>query len=250
LQRVRALGFELPPYRVVEPLAVNEALEFLLVEEYVAGPKLDAFIRGAIKEGQGAALCNRLTDLAAFLGTLHQRSETDQRVQPADALGYLNKMSRQLHDQQVLDDEAWVRLEHICERWASESALARAPQVLLHGDTTPVNFVFRGEHEVIAIDLERSDFGDGMVDVGSIEAELRHAFLSATGDAEASTPYIEHFHGAYAMARQPRAEDAASMDERGRFWRGVYALRISRNDWLDMAYRRRLVQEALLWLSS
>jgi hypothetical protein len=40
LCRVRMLGFDRAPYRVVRPLAVNERLDYALVEEFVQGQSL------------------------------------------------------------------------------------------------------------------------------------------------------------------------------------------------------------------
>ena len=76
LLRVRELGFDRAPYRVVRPLAVNERLNYLLVEEFVAGPQLDTVIQAVLAHNDDQRLYARLADLAGFLAQLHCRSAT------------------------------------------------------------------------------------------------------------------------------------------------------------------------------
>ena len=248
LKRVRDLGFDRPPYRVVEPLAVNPELEFLLVEEYVTGPKLDTYMTAAATEGKGDDLRRCLRNLAQFFGELHRRSATPDVVPVSASIGYLEKIMRQLQDHEVITSDQFARLEELRDRWVTHPALGNVPRVLLHGDATPINFIFCNTDEVVVIDLERSHMGDGMSDVGSIESEVRHAFRLA-GNVAAADAYVDEFAATYQRARASQGTDAALSKSRSSFWRGVFDLRMSRNDWLTLDYRHELVKEGIAWLS-
>ena len=244
LCRMWQLGFDRPPYRVVQPLATHAATAYVLAEEYVAGPKLDAFFKGALLEGDEGQLYTRLTDLAAFLAQLHNRTGTKRLADPQVGLGYLGKILQQLLKKQVISTDQAARLERIQDQWAGAGLLDHAPEVIIHGDATPVNFVFPAPGQVVAMDLERLRPGDALADVGCVAAELRHAFFLTTGNSYAGEPFIRHFYACYAGRRCSGNQNFEAMTGRGRFWMGVTELRICRNDWLDLSYRRQLVEEA------
>jgi len=221
MKQVRSLGFDRPPFWVARPLGVNEDLEFLLVEEFVDGPHLDDFVKAAFEEGKHEPLSERLRDLGHFLGRLHKRSRHGL-ADPEPALGFLKDMLADLKmDPSVVDAEAWRPL------------LAEAPAVLQHGDSTPMNFVFPAPGEVVALDLERSRRGDGMADVGSLQAELFTAGL------ERARPHLETLRAAY------HEEEPEENPDRRRFWTGAFLLRIARNDWLKPEKRPLILKEAM-----
>jgi aminoglycoside phosphotransferase (APT) family kinase protein len=249
LRRVRDLGMDRPPYRVVRPLAFDEDRNCALVEEYVSGPTLDTFLQQALHDGAHEPLLERLADLAPFLAHLHGCSQTDRPVDPAQGLAYLEKVTRQLADLAVIDSHHQRRLDELREGWGHLPALAAARRVLVHGDVTPINIVFGNDHQVTAIDLERLREDDAAVDLGMVVAELRHAFLRTAHAADAADRFVAHFYLRYTTARgivEPELEDLAI---RVRFFAGAMLLRIGRNDWLDMAYRRTLAAEAEQWLT-
>jgi aminoglycoside phosphotransferase (APT) family kinase protein len=249
LQRVWDLGMNRPPYRVVRPLAFDEERNYVLVEEYVSGPALDTFLKQALHNGAHAPLAERLADLAAFLAQLHSRSQLDQPADRAQGFAYLEKVTRQLVDLAVIDSDRQRRLDELRGGWAHVPALASALRVLVHGDVTPINIVFGDDHQVIAIDLERLREDDAAVDLGIVVAELRHAFLRTAHAAQAADTFVEHFFQSYATARGIAGPELDGLGVRVRFFAGAMLLRIGRNDWLDVAYRRALAQEAEQWLS-
>lgn len=249
LQRVRQLGMDRPPYRVVRPLAFDEERNCVLVEEYVAGPTLDTFLKQALHDNGRAALAERLADLAGFLAQLHRRSQTSEPVDTARGLAYLEKVTGQLAHLTVIDARGQRRLDALRMGWAQVPALAAARRVLVHGDVTPINIVFGDDHQVIAIDLERLREDDAAVDLGIVVAELRHAFLRTAHDVDAAAPFVEHFFRRYTAEREIAGAERDALAVRVRFFAGAMLLRIGRNDWLDLPYRQALAAEAEQWLT-
>ena len=87
--RLRDLGLCCCPHSVVRALDVSEACNCTLIEEYIPGVNLDAFISAAVTKGRTSELHRRLGDMAAFLADLHNRSQTEAPVDPACALALL-----------------------------------------------------------------------------------------------------------------------------------------------------------------
>lgn len=249
LERVWQLGMDRPPYRVVRPLAFDADRNGVLVEEYIAGPTLDTFLKQALHDKGHAALAERLGDLAGFLAQLHCRSQTDCPVDPAEGLAYLEKVTRQLSNLAVIEADQQRRLDALRLDWAEVPALATARRVLVHGDVTPINIVFGEDHQVIAIDLERLREDDAAVDLGMVVAELRHAFLRTTGAADNADVFVEPFFQRYTAERGIVGPEWDSLAVRVRFFSGAMLLRIGRNDWLDLPYRQALAAEAEQWLT-
>jgi aminoglycoside phosphotransferase (APT) family kinase protein len=244
------LGFDRPPYRVVQPLGTHAESNYALVEEYVAGPKLDDFLKRALHQGEEQRLYNRLTDLAGFLARLHNQTQTNEPTNPQIGLNYFDKMIRQLSEKEIISGPQANRLAQLRDRWAGAGILDSALKVIIHGDATPVNFVFGSGGEVVAIDLERLRAGDPMADAGCVAAELRHLFFLTTSNPLAGESFIQHFYAHYYDERRAHShEDFEVMTNRARFWMGLTELRICRNDWLDRTYRQRLAEEAERCLS-
>ncbi len=246
MQQIWELGFDRPPYRIVQPLAINPAINFVLVEEFVAGPKLDAFFKVALDDPYSLMLEQRLDDLAGFLAHLHTRSSSDRPLRLEYATGYFGKLIDQLIDRHVLRDQEPQALQALRHTWAQRASLTYGTQALLHGDATPVNFVFGAQHEVVAIDLERVHWGDPYRDVGCVMAEILHT-LRLGGQHDRGRALAQRFATTY----QQRVQNAAPpqiAQQRLALWTGLTLLRICRNDWLDMLYRRELIQEAWQWL--
>lgn len=249
LRQVWALGLSAHPHRVVRPLAVRAELNYALVEEFISGPSFDTYLKCATIDGDRAPLHERVADLAAFLATLHERSQTGQRVDGGAGLAYNTKVIGQLAAAEVIAPDLRGRLDQARAGWAARGALGRARQVLVHGDVTPVNIVFGDDHAVIAIDLERLRADDPAVDLGMVVAELRHAFFRSANDPAAAEPFIERFFTCYADARQLAGVERAGLEVCCCFYAGTMLLRIGRNDWLDLEYRRALCTEAERWLA-
>lgn len=243
LERVRALGLDRPPRCVVRPLAASEARNCVLVEEHAPGTDLETRVREAAHSGQGGPLAACLTEVVTFLAELHGRSRTEEGLDPEKALRSLDRYADQLAFWNVLPAGPRERLRRLRERWAGAGVLALGRQVLVHGDATPVNFIHDGERRMTAIDLERLWPGDPAEDLGCLVAELKHLFFWYSHDPWGSEPYIQQVYGTYAGC-QRGVEDFGLLTERGRFHMGCVLLRIARNSWLDLDYRRRLLEKA------
>jgi Phosphotransferase enzyme family len=244
LQRVRALGFDHPPRRVVRPLATNETINCVLVEEFAPGSDLNFYIRAAIHAGEGPQLRDRLTDVACFLADLHNSSRYDGAVGMAPVLAQLDEVIGQLANQRTIPSDQRQRLEQICDRWATSQDLVGGRPVLIHGDAKPDHFIFGGESDLTAIDLESMRAGDRAADLGSMAAGLKHLFFHQTGNAWVGEPFIQHLYSSYADLLPPSTDDFWGLTFRGRFYMGYTALRLSRNPLLDYIHRNSLIEYA------
>jgi tRNA A-37 threonylcarbamoyl transferase component Bud32 len=238
LEDIRSLGFDRSPQRVPMTLGRNEELEFLLVEEFVDGPHLDEYLRRAYKQLQDRPPlqgCLRL--LGDFLGKLHRRS-VGGLVDPTALTQPLNKYLGHLRERNIdeVPESLLRRLEEVARVGPD---CARVSATLLHGDCTPVNFIFPSESEMVAIDLERCHRADPMRDLGAMEAELRLAAIAMAGDVKFCEPEVQVLRDAYGTFDKDRL----------RFWVGTTLVRISRNDWHKPGERPQILEEALRCLS-
>ena len=117
-------------------------------------------------------------------------------------------------------------------------------EVLVHGDATPSNFFFGDGLHVISFDMERVKQSDRVFDVGRIAGELQHFFLRSTGNKYNAEKFIGHFLWEYCCHFPDRNSAFQSVCCRIPFYMGTTLLRIARNGYLDVSYRRKLVNEA------
>jgi aminoglycoside phosphotransferase (APT) family kinase protein len=244
LQLVRSFGLAGYPHHVVRPLGTNDAINSILVEEYCCGVSLSAVIDAAIHDHRTPQLFAKLTALAYFLATLHNRTANGHNVDFSQDCSYLDRLVGKLRHKQMIggsdaDELSWLR-----DRWREQPRMWEDRQVLVHGDATPSNFLFGDDLAVIAIDLERMKSADRVFDVGRIAGELQHFFLQATGDKFAAEPFIGHFLWEYACHFPDRHRAFRSITARAPFQIGLTLLRIARNDWISAPHRCRLIQEA------
>jgi aminoglycoside phosphotransferase (APT) family kinase protein len=244
LQVLRSYGLVGYPHHVVRPLGRNAALSSLLVEEYCPDPRLSRFLDAALKWGQAGALFDKLTALAYFLATLHNRTARGVLVNFADDCRYLDELVHDLRRQHILVEDEAQELAWLRDRWAEQPRMWADQQVLVHGDATPANFLLGDGLQVIAVDLERMHAADRVFDVGRITGELQHAFLLAQGDKYAAEPFIGHFLWEYACHFPDRDRAFAAICSRLPFQMAVTLLRIARNAWVPLGHRRRLIAEA------
>jgi aminoglycoside phosphotransferase (APT) family kinase protein len=244
LLRARSYGFTGYPHHVVRPLGRNACLSSVLIEEYVAGARLSRFFDGASRRGEREALFAKLTALAYFLATLHNRTANGIAVDFTVDCRYLDRVVGRLVQQGALGGDAAQELYGLSDRWAAQPRMWADQQVLVHGDATPANFLLGDGLQVTAIDLERMQWVDRVWDVGRVAGELQHAFLQATGDKYAAEPFIGHFLWEYACHFPDRGRAFSAICERVPFQMALTLLRIARNDWIDPPYRRRLIEEA------
>lgn len=248
LQHIRAYGMTGHPHYVVRPLGCNGYLNSLLVEEYCSGKSLSAVISSAISDGRQDELFAKLTALAYFLATLHNRTANGAGVDFHHDCVYLDHLVRKLYGKHFIGagdvgEFSWLR-----DRWREQARMWEDQQVLVHGDATPSNFLFGDGLSVIAIDLEGMRRADRVFDVGRIAGELQHFFMQATGNKYAAEPFIGHFLWEYACHFPDRHSAFRSISGRVAFQMGITLLRIARNNWVDHAYRRRLIDEARITL--
>ena len=232
------------PHNVVRPLGRNAALSSVLVEEYVSDPRLGQFFEGASRQGQREALFAKLTALAYFLASLHNRTANGLGVDFGADGRYLDRLVGHLLERHFIGAGEAQEFYWLRDRWAEQPRMWADQQVWVHGDATPANFLMGGGLQVTAIDLERMKRADRVFDIGRIAGELQHAFLQATGNKYAAEPFIGHFLWEYACHFPDRHSAFRSISERLPFQMALTLLRIARNDWISLEHRRRLIEEA------
>jgi aminoglycoside phosphotransferase (APT) family kinase protein len=248
LRLLRGYGLAGYPHQIVRPLGTNPWLNNILVEEYTDGIPLSSFVNQAIHQAQSQPLFRKLTALAYFLATLHNRTANGLGVDFNQDCAYLDRLVRKLQTKQVIggwdaDELFWLR-----DRWREKARMWEDNQVLVHGDATPSNLLFGRGLSVVAIDLERMRRADRVFDLGRIAGELQHYFLQATGNKHAAEPFIGHFLWEYACHFPDRDRAFRSITGRLPFQMALTLLRIARNSWVGFAQRNRLVEEAKIIL--
>ena len=229
-------------------LGCNESLNCLLVTEYCFGEPMDEIILRAIY-GRGADhLYRKLTALALFSATVHNRSARPEMVDFQSVCNYFENIVDNLHN--VADETQRNCLKHLCSKWRHEPLMYQDQKVLVHGDATPANFFFGDGLHVITFDLERMHRNDRVFDIGRIVGELQHFFLFNTANKYAAEPFIRHFLYEYSSHFPNRESAFTSITKRVPFYMAVNLLRISRNSYLPFDYRKKLVHEAIITLKS
>lgn len=244
LHRLRSAGFTGYPHYVARPLGRNGSLDCVLIEEFCYGAPLADFIVEAIRKGARTPLFQKLTALAYFLATMHNRNAVAERVDFNKDCVYFDRIMDQLKNWGHIGwDEAQV-FYWLKDRWREKGCMWEDNQVLVHGDVTPTNILFGDGPWVIAIDLERMKLADRVFDVGRVAGEIKHFFMQHTGDHLPAEPFIGHFLWEYACHFPDRAGAFASITRRLPFHMGLTLLRIARNSWISGKYRRQLLDEA------
>lgn len=248
LARLRSIGLDRPPHQVVRPLAASREINCVLVQEFAPGTDLETDLQAAARDGAGEGLRDRLERLARFLADLHSRSRTRSPLAAADLVDRLSGLARGLASRGTISSEQEARLLALAERWDREGALGRGFQTWIHGDASPSHFLFDAERGLTAIDLEGLREGDPAEDVGRVTAEIRQAFFRHRGERITAEPYLRDFYAAYRENLPPGAETWEDFEQRARFFAGLFLASIGRNLQLDLAYRRRLIEDAAVGL--
>ena len=245
LAMMRSFGFTGCPHYIARPLGRNSWLNELLVVEYCEGELLSSIISRAIGTRDDGLLFAKLTALAYFLVTFHNRTATGYRVDFNETCSYTESLIRRLIDTGTITPERMSELYWLRDRWREQPKMWEDCQVFAHGDATPENFLFGDGLSVISFDLERVRRADRVYDAGRIAGELMHFFLLETGNKYAAEPFIGHFLWEYSCHFPDRKRAFDSITRRVPFYMGITLLRIARNDWLCMEHRRKLVHEAV-----
>jgi aminoglycoside phosphotransferase (APT) family kinase protein len=244
LHLLRSYGFTNQPHCVVRPLGYNHRLNHVLVVEYHEGRTLSEIIRAAICHGDRDRLFHKLTALAYFLATLHNRTALGVPVDFNEDCAYLDRLIARLLAMNAMSQNDAAEFFWLRDQWRGQRHMWEDQQVVVHGDATPGNFLFGKGLKVIAIDLERAKRADRVFDAGRIAGELKHFFFSATGDRHAAESFIGHFLWEYACHFPDRLSAFHSITRRIPFHMGLTLLRIARNSWIAPGYRWQLIAEA------
>ena len=158
---------------------------------------------------------------------------------------YFQKILNKLCQQGIIlpsDQKGYLKL---MDKWLNKTLLQQAKNAIVHGDATPTNFIFTERGDVVAIDLERMKNADAMFDIGMVCGEIKHAFLWRTGNRYEAEPFIRHFFESYSSHFYDREKVFSEITMKNPFYMAMTELRIARNDYLDLHYRKRLADEAL-----
>ncbi|MCI5145957.1 MAG: aminoglycoside phosphotransferase family protein [Candidatus Electrothrix sp. AR3] len=241
---IRNCGLTGYPHHVVRPLGRNYSLNSLLITEYSKGDLLSKVILSAIHNGNERRLFYKLTALAYFLATFHNRTAVGIGVDFNHNCNYMDKLVRKLQRIGEIKDNEAGELYWLRDQWRNQEQMWEDQQVMVHGDATPENFMVGRGLRVMTFDLERSHRDDRVFDIGRIAGELKHFILRATGNKYASEPFIGHFLWEYACHFPDRDRTFRSITRRTPFYIGMTLLRIARNTWVSRTYRRCLIDEA------
>lgn len=245
-------GYDLigSPHHVIRPLGFNRDINCVLALEYYDGEPFSQAIGRSIYHHEDLHLFRKLTALAYFLATQHNRTANGTSIDFDADCQYLDRVVGRLRmggriGQWDEDELYWLR-----DRWRDGPKMWEDRQVWLHGDATPANFLFGHGLDVGAIDLERMKRGDRVFDVGRVAGELQHAFMLATGDPWRAEPFISHFLWEYSCHFPDRQRAFRSITARTPYYMGLNLLRIARNDYISDDYSGRLVAQAKVLLRS
>lgn len=241
LRRYNLIG---SPHHVIRPLGVDRDINGVLAVEHYAGEQFSHAISRATRYRDDAHLYRRLTALAYFLATQHNRTANGATVDFDPECRYFDRLVETLQaahriGQSEIDELRWLR-----DRWRERPHMWQDRQVWLHGDATPANFLFGHGIDVAAIDLERMKRGDRMFDVGRVAGELMHSFMNAVGDRQRAEPFIGHFMWEYSCHFPDRQRTFESITARAPYYMALNLLRIARNDYVSQEYGDRLVNRA------
>ena len=155
LQTIRGYGFDTSPNYVVRPISRENRIGLALIEEFIHGKDLDHYFKKAIYEGDGASLKKKLSKLASFLYIFHKKTEKEEYVELDSVNVYFQKILNKLCQQEIIcpsDKKEYLKL---MDKWLAKTLLQKTKNGIVHGDSTPTNFIFTERGDVVAIDLER-----------------------------------------------------------------------------------------------
>ncbi|HEX7455504.1 MAG TPA: phosphotransferase [Gallionella sp.] len=245
---MRDYGLTGYPHDVVRPLGRNYSMNALLVTECCEGELLSEVILEAIRSGDHGKLYHKLTALAYFLSSFHNRTAIIEGVDFHQDCDYMDSLIDKLHEIRAIGGDEARELCWLRDQWRNTPRMWEDRKVLVHGDATPENFMFGKGLKVITFDLERTKHADRVFDTGRIAGELKHFFMRATGNRNAADPFIGHFLWEYACHFPNRDSAFQSISGRTPFYLGITLLRIARNSWVEPEHRHRLISEAKEYL--
>ena len=232
------------PHHVIRPLGFSRDINGVLAVEYYAGEEFSHAIARATWHRDDGHLYRRLTALAYYLATQHNRTANGTTVDFGVDCRYFDTVTGRLTKAQRIGSHDADELSRLRDCWRDRPRMWQDRQVWLHGDATPANFLFGDGMDVAAIDLERMKRGDRMFDVGRVAGELQHSFMRDSGDRYRADPFIRHFLWEYSCHFPDRERTFESIQARAPYYMALNLLRIARNDYIDQHYGGRLVRQA------
>jgi hypothetical protein len=232
------------PHHVIQPFGVCPDINSVLAVEYFTGEELVQAIERAAYHCDDAYLFSRLTALAYFLATQHNRTANGAAVDFGPICAYFDRIIDKLRSRGRIGQWDVEEFSWLSGIWNARDRMWEDRQVRLHGDATPANFLFNSGMDVAAIDLERSMCGDRVFDVGRIAGELQHAFMVRTGHKHRAEPFIGHFLWEYCCHLSDRDCTFKRVTARVPYYMGLTLLRIARNNYITNDYCRRLIRQA------
>lgn len=245
LQLLRSYGFDARPNYVVRPITKYRRIGLALMEDFVHGKDLDHYLKKAIYHGGYVSLKDKLSRLASFLYILHRKTEGPDKVDLGPVSSYFQKVLTKLYKREIISDGDKQRFLKLMDKWLNNSIMQRTNSSIVHGDSTPTNFIFTDMGDVVAIDVERMKKTDRIYDVSMVCGELKHTFLWRTGNPSASEPFVRHFLKSYARHFVEYEKSFNHITQRNPFYMALTELRIARNRYLGQDYSKRLAFEAL-----
>jgi len=245
VDHMRRVGLDGYPHHVMRALGTAPDQGAAIFLEHLRGETLGVVLDGVAREVRPpSALYERLTALAFFLATMHNRTVTDDLVDFHDDVRYLGLLSESLRHHRHMGDQSLREFGSLGDRWKRFGPMWEDHRVCLHGDATPANFLFTDGMWVGGIDFERSHYGDRVFDVGRIAGELQHAFMLNQGNRRGAEPYIGHFLWEYSCHFPDRDAAFAHICARVPFHLATTLLRVARNPWITNEYRTKLIEAA------
>jgi aminoglycoside phosphotransferase (APT) family kinase protein len=244
LERLRRYELVGSPHHVIRPLGLCRDINGVLAVEYYSGEEFSHAIARATRRQDDAHLYWRLTALAYFLATLHNRTANGATVDFNPECRYFDTIVGRLEKARRIGQRDAGELCGLRDRWRVRPQMWQDRQVWLHGDATPANFLFGHGIDVAAIDLERMKRGDRMFDVGRVAGELQHAFMRDCGDRHRAEPFIGHFLWEYSCHFPDREQTFESITARAPYYMALNLLRVARNGYIGEDYGGRLVRQA------
>jgi len=229
---------------VIRPLGLSRDINAVLAVEHYSGEEFSHAIARATRHRDDAHLYWRLTALAYFLATQHNRTANGATVDFDPECQYFDTVVGRLRKRHLIGQRDIHELGGLRDRWRERPRMWQDRQVWLHGDATPANFLFGHGMDVAAIDLERMKRGDRMFDVGRVAGELQHVFMRDTGDWRRAEPFVGHFLWEYSCHFPDREQTFESITARTPFYMALNLLRIARNGYIGQDYGRRLMTRA------
>ncbi len=228
--------------RVVNAYAAVANVNYALIESYVRGKTLDHYIKQSIYKNKSYKLYGKLSLLANLLNVMHNVN-VEKEIKSYNfsyEILYLDKLLNKLELSNIIDKNLRQKIrKKATNRLYS---IDKCEITNIHGDVTPSNFIFN-DGKIWAIDLEKMKTACNLLDLGFLVSELKHHFTLFTGNEYNAECYIGHFLWEYCKHKGVEYFKKCTLNLP--FFIALGLLRIARNTYLDLNYRRMLVDESL-----